>query len=710
MRKRHYQKILVIALLCASLLLMVNWWPLVGGTPVASAHAFVVGSDPIDGSTLSKPPDRVRIYFDAPIAAASQGVVLAFTVGSSGGQVVSASSGTVNASNPRELDIPLLPANKLPQGGYEVKWTAVSLTDGHASSGLIGFNLGYSNTGVDGTPTLGPSTSNHFPQLNVLGVLAVAWDWLVMLALLFWAGILITEMLIIPRVLSGNLLEQARKHARPLQALCLAGLLVGEVINLILRTTAFTQLLGDNGINLDALAQFVLNTNYGRIWLARVILLAGALCFFWWSGKRQGQTSSTAAGAQSRSSKRFRQIRQQVRAEFAADNAGTPAAAPSTLARSQARVSGAVAAGISSARSNTASQPRITLHDALAEEPAGPVSPWYSASWLALAGLVMLSLVLSNELLQLTSLPISAALLSWLSLVAQATWFGCVAYLGFTLLPLQLAANPDQHAETQIRILKRARPFLCSAIGVLLVSELFLNEATMQTPDQLLTTPYGRALLVRDMLLVLMLALTTYIFFLLLPRLQRQAVLLPVVASEMPARRTRTAKLEKTGRVIKRTLHTLSGLAAATLVCVALMNFYAPPVVFPNVDYAALVQQAAAGTPGTSPVIQTQAVGNLNITLQVAPARASTSNTLTLTVNDAQGKALSSASIKLTINMQIMDMGTATATLTNGNPTYTITFTPGQTFTMAGVWVIHLEIDQPGQQPLTTSFHIMVTA
>ncbi|HEX7737716.1 MAG TPA: copper resistance protein CopC [Ktedonobacteraceae bacterium] len=709
MQKRHYRNILTIALLCASLLLMVSWWPLAGDTPTASAHAFVVGSDPIDSSTISKPPAEVRIYFDAPVASASRAVVNAYTI-SSAKVLVSTGPGTVNASNPRELDIPLLPSNKLPQGGYEVRWTAVSLTDGHATSGLIGFNLGISNTGVDGTPNLGPSTSNHFPQLSVQGILAVAWDWLVILALLFWTGILITETMIIPRVMAGNLLTQARKHSRPLQVLCLAGLLVGEVINLVLRATSFTQLLGDNGINPDTLAQFVLNTNYGHFWLARVVLLACALFFFWWSGKRQHQADATSPGPQSRNKKRFRQLRQQVRAESASENAGASSHALSTLTRSQARVSGAVAANASPARSTTSAQPRISPHNTLAETLAEQFSPWYSGSWLALAGLVMLSLVLSNELIQLTSLPLSAGLLSWLSLVAQATWFGGMAYLGFTLLPLPLAANPDQRAETQIRVLKRARPFLFSATGVLLVSELFLNEATIQTPGQLFTTPYGRALLTRDVLLVLMFALTAYVFFVLLPRLQRQAVLLPVVAADMPARRTRTFKLEKTGRAIKRTLQAFSGLAALTLICVALMNFFAPPVVFPNVDYNALVQQAQASAPAASPTPQTRTAGDLSITLQVAPARAGASNTLALTLNDAQGKALTNATVKLAINMQIMDMGTAATTLTSGTPAYTTTFKANQTFTMAGVWVIQVEIDRPGQPAVNTTFQVMVTA
>lgn len=707
MQQRHCIRISVLALLCVSLLLLVSWLPLAGNAPTASAQAFVIGSDPIDGSTINKAPATVRIYFDAPIAIGSQAAVYAFAPGSTSGLLVSANQGTINATNPRELEISLLPSSKLPQGGYEIKWTALSTTDGHTSSGLIGFNLGLSNTGVAGTPTLGPSTSNHFPQLTMQGALSLAWDWLVALALLFWTGMLITETFIIPRVMPANFLAQARKHSRSLQALCLTGLLVGEIINLILRATSFTQTLDTSGVNLDALPQLMLNTNYGHFWLARVVLIVAALLLFWWNGDRQKQSTSAASTPATTASKRFRQLRQQARAESTPEITGTPAL--STLTRSQARVTGAIVANISPARATSAAQPRSAAHGALAEAPTNLPSGWQSGSLLLLAGLMMLSLVLSNEIIQLTPLPISAGLFSWLSLAAQATWFGCIAYLGFTLLPLQSTSNADQHAEMLIRVLKNARPFLLAAIGTLLVSELFLNEATIQAPGLLLATPYGRALLVRDSLLLLMLILTGSTLFYLLPRLQRQAVLLPVVTAEMPARRTRTFELEKTERTIKRALHTLSGLAAVTLICVALMNFFAPPVVFPNLNYEVLASQSVTGATPTIPTSQTQTVGGLSVTLTVSPARVGTTNTVALALADAQGHALSDATVKLSLDMQIMNMGTASATINGGNTSYTTTFKADQAFTMAGTWIVQVEVDRPNQPAVHLTFHVMAT-
>ncbi len=706
---RHYCKSVLLAICCASLLLMGSWLPFVGHIPSASAHAFVIGSDPIDGSTIQKAPTAVRIFFDAPIAGISQAKVYAFPPSASAsGLLVNAGQSSINAQNPRELDTALLSASKLPRGGYEVRWTALSLTDGHTSSGLIGFNLGQSSLGFSGVPLLGPSTSNYFPQLDLQGVLAVAWNWLVLLALFFWVGILVTEYFILPRAAPATFLAQTRRQSVPLQIFCLAALLAGEIINLILRTTTFTSTAGNGGISLDVLGWFALHTTYGWLWLVRAGLLALALVLLGWQMYRQHQFQDGSSGPtpkSSRTSQQFRQLRQQARVETSPELPAKPALTP-LPARSQARVTDAVAAPISSsARGTTATLPKITRP---IELPSHTPVRWQMIAELVLAGLVMLSLAFSNEITQLGAPPISAGVLTWLGLVAQGIWFGCLAYLGLVLLPILPGSDPDHRAETLVRLLKYALPWLLTAIGLLLLSDLFLSETTIQAPTQLLSDPYGRTLLVRLSLVLLMLIFTGYILFYLVPRLQRQVVLLPVVDAELPARRTRTFALKRTERTITRALHTLSVLAVATLLCVALMNFFAPPVVFPNVNYSALANLAAPPSGAPTPTSQTQQAGGLSATLQVLPARVGVTNTVQLTLSDAQGKGVSDATIKLSINMQIMNMGVANSTVQSNNSTYVATFTPRQAFSMAGAWVLQVEIDRAGQSPVHMTFQVLV--
>src|SRR5712692_2684078 len=302
-------------MLSLSMLLVYAWWPTASRTPVALAHAFVIGSDPVDGSTISSAPAVVRIFFNEAIGPGSVAHVFA-----PDGHEVDAAPSSISRTNLRELDTPLASPGSLPQGGYTVRWTALSSEDGHTTHGVIGFNVGQSSVGLPGETILGPSTSNILPQFDLFSVLSVAWDWLVMLALTFWVGILVMEGLVLVRPAArqegtpetetpqsleqeSDLLTQARKQSLPLQWLMLTALLVGEIITLILRTTVLTQTLGGSGINLLALRQLVVETNYGHLWLARVTLMAIALGLLWWTTRQQNGKRITLS--RNRSGSRF---------------------------------------------------------------------------------------------------------------------------------------------------------------------------------------------------------------------------------------------------------------------------------------------------------------------------------------------------------------------------------------------------------------------
>ncbi len=180
MRQGSFLRPLLISVVGLCLLLSLSWLPILFPPPAALASSFVVGSDPVDGSTISVPPTQVRIFFNTPISSASIATVY-FGIDY---QVMNAGRSHVASNNPQELDTRLL--TQLPQGSYTIRWSALSTTDGHATHGVIGFNIGHSSTGLPGQVILGPSTSNILPQLSLLGILAIAWDWLVMVALALW--------------------------------------------------------------------------------------------------------------------------------------------------------------------------------------------------------------------------------------------------------------------------------------------------------------------------------------------------------------------------------------------------------------------------------------------------------------------------------------------------------------------------------------------
>src|SRR6266446_8133846 len=497
MRQGRFLRPLLVSALSLSLLLAFTWSPLLSRPPAALAHAFVIGSDPVDGSTISTPPARVRIFFNAPISSASIAHVYVFAAdGPSNGQQVGAARSSIPAANPLELDTPLIHPASLPQGSYEVKWVAISNDDGHTTTGLIGFNVGQSITGLSGTPILGPSTSNNLPQLSLQGGLSVAWDWLVMIALTLWIGILVMQGIILRDEKDDNargdrseetrgdrqretpaptFFAQRRKQALPLQWLCLAALFAGEIINLVLRATLLTQAINNGGIDPAAIRQLILDTNYGHLWLIRMALIAIAIAFLRWTarstgtrfiavGSRRRRTRSIQTGG--RNSSNYSRLRQQVAQSQASNNeeqalqevstgrnttpleehtkqnpegsesaAATKSSDTSSGNEGHAEVGGAspaptifvprsiVGARLAPAIANAApsTSPRST--SAL----PGTQPHWHTLAWLVLAGLILLTLALSDEITQLAQAHISTVILDWLFLATQGIWFGGAA-------------------------------------------------------------------------------------------------------------------------------------------------------------------------------------------------------------------------------------------------------------------------------------------
>src|SRR5216683_7583571 len=408
MRQGRFLRPALILVLSLCILITLSWLPVLFRPPAALASSFVIGSDPVDGSTISTPPTQVRIFFNTPISSASIANVY-FGINY---QVMNADRSHVASNNSQELDTPLI--TQLPMGSYTVRWTALSTTDGRATHGVIGFNIGHSSTGLPGQVILGPSTSNILPQLSLQGILAVAWDWLVMAALTLWIGILVIEGVVLADEKNDSSIDNSRnrgesgrrttsdlgdygegesessiiyrgnrdrvgvnptptfrKQSLPLQWLCLAALFAGEIINVILRATLLTQASNSNGIDPATIRELIVDTTYGHLWLVRIALIGAALVFLWWTTRFTGRQSIGIRN-------------------------------------------------IASAR--TRGQARHTF------------------AWFALAGFILLTLAVSEDITQLAQAHVSAVILDWFFLAAQGIWFG-----GGSLSRICIASTPTSY-------------------------------------------------------------------------------------------------------------------------------------------------------------------------------------------------------------------------------------------------------------------------
>jgi methionine-rich copper-binding protein CopC len=678
MRKRRLL-VIVVALIVSSLAYLCS--TLVLPLPEAHAHAYVIGSDPVDGSTIATLPSVVRIFFNAPISSISTAHV--YAIESSGMADVSASSGHISRTSARELDIPLKTPTALPQGGYEVRWTAVANDDGHTTYGLIGFNLG--TAGFPGTPILGPSTSNDLSDiqaLNTLSILAIAWEWLAHAALALWIGILIIERFVLAgSAQTAMLVARIKRRTHSLQWLSLGTLFVGEIVTLVLRSGMLTQAFNqaqmvdssNSGFNLTSLPQLLGETNYGHLWLLRIALIAAAMGLLYWLNKQKGTQPATPEAAQ-----------QRITTSITTRTGPVPRVTqdhPATTAASLTKERLAI-------EQNTAYSSRMQRLLSL---------------WLLLAGLIVLTQALSGDALY--QLHISAVVFDWLYRLVQGAWFGGTAYLAYIVLPFLPKAELERRAETVALLLGRLVPYLLSCIGITLVCALFFAEASLSNVQQFLNDPYGRALSVQLVLIAFALLLSFYALFVLRPRFTHQALFLPVVDPDLPTRRTRQSALEQTWLRLKQVMNVQAWLGAAILLCASFMTFYAPPIVFPAVNY----NNPATSVPAsTAPVSQTQQIGDLALTLQVLPAKVNTINTIVLLIADRSGNPVTNAKVTLTSTMQLMNMGTTRKTLNGTNGVYSATFAKSASFSMAGEWSLNFTIQRRGHPSLQTTMQVNI--
>jgi methionine-rich copper-binding protein CopC len=99
---------------------------------IAWAHAFPEAEQPLVGSTVTAPPDRVTIKYDAPI----QSLFATLKVLDRTGKSVAAGAPKVGPDH-RTLSVKL---KTLKPGNYTVKWSVVA-EDGHRTEGSYGFTL-----------------------------------------------------------------------------------------------------------------------------------------------------------------------------------------------------------------------------------------------------------------------------------------------------------------------------------------------------------------------------------------------------------------------------------------------------------------------------------------------------------------------------------------------------------------------------------------
>ncbi|MDQ4131684.1 MAG: copper resistance protein CopC, partial [Actinomycetota bacterium] len=117
----------------------------------AFAHAALLASEPLDGSTVETAPTAVRLSFSEGPEPSLSSIRVVDETGAvhQGGPVQPAPGGG------HTLEVPLRP---LGQGSYTVVWRTVSRVDGHPTAGVLTFGVGVAPhaTGASAAPATSP--------------------------------------------------------------------------------------------------------------------------------------------------------------------------------------------------------------------------------------------------------------------------------------------------------------------------------------------------------------------------------------------------------------------------------------------------------------------------------------------------------------------------------------------------------------------------
>jgi len=298
---------------------------------------------------------------------------------------------------------------------------------------------------------------------------------------------------------------------------------------------------------------------------------------------------------------------------------------------------------------------------------------------------------------------IYAVPLDWLHLLAAALWVGGMMYISTTYLPVILRSPVAERARSLITTLPYYSPWAVAAVALMAVTGPFNATFHLTSWNQFITTAYGRALVVK-ILLVGALMLTSAVHVgLLRPRLKKEYkkytyVQWRVSSSSADAGPDRAAKLItqqvklREGRLTTGTRRLIGVLrwepllGVGVLICVGLMNAFAG-----TLSPIAPAQQTPANTKPFTTTVKTSD-NKFTITFNVNPDRFGTNIFTVSVVDNGTGKPTTNVGVSLYTTMLDMDMGTDTVNLLPDGKGH---FSASGDLSMAGRWQIRIQIQTP---------------
>ena len=298
--------------------------------------------------------------------------------------------------------------------------------------------------------------------------------------------------------------------------------------------------------------------------------------------------------------------------------------------------------------------------------------------------------------------------IDWLHLLAAALWIGGMMTIATTYLPIIGRSPIAERTRSLLTTLPYYSPWALGGVALLAVTGPFSATFRFSSWDQLITTAYGRALIVK-ILLVCALLLTSAIHVgLLRPRLKKEYKKYAYAAGRLASNQADQATTEsdratkfiaqqvklREGRLssgTKRLTKILSWeplLGVGVLICVGLLNVFAGTL---SPTAAAQQQQTTANAKPYNTTVKTTD-NKFTVSFNVNPNRFGTNVFTVSVVDNKTGKPTTNVGVSLYTTMLDMDMGTDNVNLLPDGKGH---FSASGDLSMGGNWQIRIQIRTP---------------
>ncbi|WP_139265893.1 copper resistance CopC/CopD family protein [Bacillus nitratireducens] len=238
----------------------------------ASAHAYVVKSNPAENETLKKVPTVVKIEFDEDIQVSHFNTLF---VRDTSGKRVDLKDAHIDKKNKKLLEAGL--KENLKDGLYSIQWKAIS-ADGHPIQGVIPFRIGPAAAGGEDVQV---EEMGYVPQIDMIverGILYTSFS--------LFLGVLFFNLIIY----KGNA-TLVRSKSKKIIWISLFGIFISLLFNLPLQAKINADVSWLEAFDPILLKETLQLSVFGYVWITQMALISMLMIITYFAVKREKLSS-----------------------------------------------------------------------------------------------------------------------------------------------------------------------------------------------------------------------------------------------------------------------------------------------------------------------------------------------------------------------------------------------------------------------------------